>query len=98
MRSSSHLVCPAIGRTPRAADSDSHGRASKVSMVYAVTGISCRNCVSSITTRLGRLAGVVGVDVDLAAKTVTVHGQPDDEAVRAGIEEAGYKVLTTAGP
>jgi len=67
-------------------------------MVYAVAGISCGGCVSSITTRVGGLPGVEGVEVDLVTKTVTVRGQPDGDAVRAGIEEAGYKVMTISDP
>lgn len=69
-----------------------------MSTVYAVPGISCANCLGSITTRVGGLPGVDGVEVDLVAKAVMVHGKPDHDAVRAGIAEADNQVMTTVGP
>jgi copper chaperone len=49
---------------------------------------------------VGKLDAVESVDVDLAANTVTVTGDPvDDAAVRAAIDEAGYAVVgPVAGP
>jgi copper chaperone CopZ len=59
---------------------------------YAVPGVHCDHCVAAITGEVSRVPGVAGVAVDLAAKTVTVEGEPDDAAVRAAIDEAGYDV------
>lgn len=43
---------------------------------------------------VGALAGVSGVSVDLAAKTVTVAYEGTDlTAIRAAIEEQGYDVV-----
>jgi copper chaperone CopZ len=59
---------------------------------YAVAGMSCRHCVDAITREVSGVPGVTGVEVDLGAGTVTVSGTPDDAAVRAAIDEAGYAV------
>ena len=61
---------------------------------YAVEGMSCAHCVNAITGEVSKLPGVGEVAVDLAAKTVTVTGDPvDDNDVRAAIDEAGYTVV-----
>lgn len=61
---------------------------------FLVDGMSCEHCVNAITAEVSRLSGVRTVDVDLAGKAVTVHGDGfDDRAVREAIDEAGYQVL-----
>ena len=60
---------------------------------YVVDGMTCQHCVSSVTGEVTKVPGVRDVVVDLGAKTVTVSGEPvDDAAVRAAIDEAGYTV------
>ncbi len=60
---------------------------------YSVPGISCGHCGVAITGEVGQVAGVSAVDVDLAAKRVTVSGATfDDAAVRNAIDDAGYDV------
>lgn len=59
--------------------------------VYSVPGMTCQHCVDSVTAEVSAVPGVEAVDIDLAAKTVTVTGG-DDAAVRAAIDEAGYEV------
>ena len=60
---------------------------------YTVDGMSCQHCVDAITGEVTQVSGVAGVVVDLGAKTVTVAGEPlDDAAIRAAIDEAGYTV------
>lgn len=62
-------------------------------LTYSVPGVSCDHCVHAISGEVGGLEGVSAVDVDLTAKTVTVQGDPlDDAAIRAAIDEAGYEV------
>lgn len=62
-------------------------------LVYTVPGMSCEHCRAAITAEVSRVAGVVGVDVDLEAKRVVVTGdEVDDAAVREAIDEAGYDV------
>jgi copper chaperone CopZ len=59
---------------------------------YSVPGISCEHCRVAITGEVSQVAGVSAVDVDLAAKRVTVAGGFDDAAVRDAIDDAGYDV------
>lgn len=60
---------------------------------YLVDGMSCGHCVRAVTAEVTKVAGVDGVAVDLAARTVTVTGEPlDDAVIRAAIDEAGYTV------
>lgn len=59
---------------------------------YTVTGMTCQHCVASVTEEVSEIAGVTGVDVDLASGALTVTSEqplPDD-SVRAAVEEAGY--------
>ncbi|MGC9671179.1 heavy-metal-associated domain-containing protein [Planosporangium sp. 12N6] len=60
-------------------------------LVLSVPGISCGHCANAIRTEVGEVAGVQTVDVDIAAKTVTVTGPADPVAVRAAVAEAGYE-------
>lgn len=59
---------------------------------YSVPGMSCGHCRVAITGEVQRVAGVTGVDVDLAAKRVTVSGAFADAAVRDAIDDAGYDI------
>jgi copper chaperone len=61
---------------------------------YAVSGMTCRHCVMSVTEEVSEVGGVDGVSVDLAAGVLTVTGDGfTDEAVRAAVAEAGYQVI-----
>jgi copper chaperone CopZ len=63
-------------------------------ITYSVPGVSCAHCKSAIESEVSGLPGVTSVDVDLDAKTVTVVGEPlDDAAITAAIDEAGYEVV-----
>ncbi|WP_046728736.1 heavy-metal-associated domain-containing protein [Streptomyces humi] len=63
---------------------------------YNVTGMSCEHCAASIREGVSEVAGVSEVVVDVAAKSVTVHGTDlDDSRIRAAIVEAGYGVTDT---
>lgn len=59
---------------------------------YDVGGMSCDHCRSAITSEVQRVVGVAGVDVDLDAHVVTVHGEElVDQVVREAITLAGYQ-------
>jgi copper chaperone CopZ len=61
-------------------------------ITYSVPGMTCDHCKHAVSTELGAVAGVAGVDVDLGTKLVKVTGESlDDVALRAAIEEAGYE-------
>jgi copper chaperone CopZ len=62
---------------------------------YAVTGMSCDHCVSSVREEVGDVEGVTAVEVDLASGRVTVSGTGfTDAAVRAAVATAGYEVTS----
>lgn len=61
--------------------------------VYEVSGMTCGHCRQAVAEEVGAVAGVAGVEVDLASGRVTVRGEAiDDRAVAAAVEEAGYEV------
>ena len=61
---------------------------------YRVDGMTCDHCARAVRSELAEVPGVVDVDVDVAAGQVTVTSdeKPDDAAVRAAVQAAGYKV------
>ena len=63
---------------------------------YTVKGMTCEHCVSAVSTEVGRLDGVTGVDVDLADGTLTVTSATalDEAEVREAVDEAGYDLVT----
>jgi copper chaperone CopZ len=58
--------------------------------------MTCEHCVHAVTKELRLLDGVSAVDVDLASGNVTVTSDEplDEAAVRAAVDEAGYRVVT----
>ena len=62
--------------------------------VYTVSGMTCGHCVNAVSTEIGKLDGVAGVNVDLASGTVTVTSAAPlaTAAVAAAVEEAGYQL------
>ena len=64
-----------------------------VSTSYTVTGMTCEHCVRAVSSEIGEIPGVTGVDVDLDSGRVEVHGEGfTDEAVAAAVDEAGYQL------
>jgi copper chaperone len=61
---------------------------------YAVKGMTCEHCVSAVSSEVGNIDGVTGVEVDLATGSVTVTSESalDDAAVREAVDEAGYDI------
>lgn len=59
---------------------------------YSVPEISCGHCKSTIEAAVQGLGDIRIVDVDIDAKTVTVHGGETD-AIITVIEDAGYDVV-----
>ena len=59
----------------------------------AVTGMTCDHCASAVRAEISKLPGITDVDVDVAAGTVRITGDPlpGDSPLRAAIEEAGYE-------
>lgn len=66
--------------------------------VYAVSGMTCGHCKTAITKSVSALAGVISVDVDVTGGlvTVTTGGEPDDAAITAAVDDAGYELTGRA--
>ena len=61
-------------------------------ITYTVSDMSCGHCKHAVSSELSQVGGVESVDVNLDTKLVTVRGHElDDAALRAAIEEAGYR-------
>jgi len=58
---------------------------------YTVTGMSCGHCEQSVEDAVGELDGVEDADADNEGDTLVVEGEPDDDAVVAAVDEAGYE-------
>ncbi len=61
---------------------------------YAVTGLTCGHCVHAVSSEIGALPGVSGVDVDLdvggtSTIRVTAEASLSDEQIAAALDEAG---------
>lgn len=57
-----------------------------------VEGMMCQNCARHVKEALEGVNGVESVEVNLEAKTAAVAGNAEDAALKAAVEEEGYKV------
>jgi copper chaperone len=62
---------------------------------YTVKGMTCGHCVSSVKEEVSEVAGVTGVEVDLATGLLTVNSETPVEAsaIATAVAEAGYEVV-----
>jgi len=64
-------------------------------LVFSVPGMTCGHCEAAVKAEIGGVAGVHDVHVDLASKTVVVHGVGMSRAaVYAAVDEAGFEVVS----
>ena len=76
-------------------DSTSDATTSTGIRTFAVTGMTCGHCVSSVTAEVGKVAGVEDVAVDLDSGQVRVTGSGyTDAEIAAAVDEAGYTLVT----
>jgi copper chaperone len=61
---------------------------------YVVEGMTCEHCKASVTGEVSEIAGIQDVQVDLPTGRLTVIGDVADDAVRAAVAEAGYRVVS----
>jgi copper chaperone len=63
-------------------------------IVINVVGMTCEHCAKAVRTEISGLPGVTDVDVDVSAGMVTVLADPvpDDAALKAAIDAAGYEL------
>jgi P-type Cu+ transporter len=69
----------------------------QMTVEMSVSGMSCASCVASLETALGRVPGVVHVNVNLATERATITYDADDTTVPTlvqAVEDAGYQVRT----
>ena len=59
---------------------------------YQVSGMSCGHCEAAVAEEVGALDGVDSVEVSALTGRLVVSGSdlPDDAAVLAAVDEAGY--------
>jgi copper chaperone CopZ len=65
---------------------------------YLVSGMTCGHCVFAVTEEIGKLKGVIGVEVDLVAGgesrvSVTSTTELSAAALAAAVDEAGYQLV-----
>lgn len=61
--------------------------------IIKVNGMMCTHCKARVESICKAAQGVTNAEVDLAAKTVTVAGNTDIEALKKAICDAGYEVV-----
>jgi len=62
---------------------------------YNVEGMSCGHCELSVREEVEEVSGVTSVQADHNTGRVVVAGEDvDDQAVRAAVAEAGYRVAS----
>ena len=62
-------------------------------MVIHVEGMMCKHCKARVESVCKGVGGVTDAVVDLEAKTVTVSGTADVQAVKKAIADADYQVV-----
>ncbi len=63
--------------------------------IYAVQGMTCSHCATSVGEEVLQIAGVEDVDLELSSGRMTVAGEDfSDEAVESAVLEAGYEVVS----
>jgi copper chaperone len=61
---------------------------------YSVIGMSCEHCVRAVSGEIGKLPGVLDVDVDLETGAVAVTSAAPlvDAQIADAVKEAGYEI------
>lgn len=66
-------------------------QAAEGTVVYTVEGMHCNHCKAAVENAVTAVKGVTAAQVNLGAKTVTVTGTADADAVRKAVEQAGFE-------
>jgi copper chaperone CopZ len=61
-------------------------------VAFEIKGMTCEGCEGSVSRAVGQVPGVADVIASHTAEQIDVRflAEPDDEAVRAAVEEAGF--------
>ena len=66
--------------------------------VFAIEGMSCEGCASSVASAIKAVSGVKSVEVSLKEKRATVVGAVPAQMIEDAIDKVGFKAhLITAG-
>ncbi|KJE35406.1 hypothetical protein UF64_12455 [Thalassospira sp. HJ] len=66
-------------------------------MRLKVENMSCGHCANAVTKASQNVPGVVDAKVDLEAGELAVSGTPDEAALIAAIDKAGYPAQVIEG-
>jgi len=68
--------------------------------LFAVSGMTCGHCADAVSEEVTQVDGVHDVAVDLSTGELAVlsEDEPDEAAVRAAVEEAGYELVGSGSP
>jgi copper chaperone CopZ len=71
---------------------------STVTTTYKVSGMSCGHCEGAVSGEISSIEGVSSVKAVASTGEVTVTSatEPDDDAVRAAVDEAGFELTGRA--
>ena len=61
-----------------------------------IEGMTCSHCKAAVQTALTKVAGVTGVNVDLASGRAQVSGSAPVAALIAAVQDEGYKAAPAA--
>lgn len=63
-------------------------------IVINVIGMTCEHCATAVRTEISGLPGVTNVAVDVSSGEVKITAEPvpDDAALRAAVDAAGYEL------
>jgi copper chaperone CopZ len=60
-----------------------------------IEGMTCGHCVMHVRSALEDIDGVKSADVNLLERSAMVEGEAlSDQALRAAVSEAGYRVIS----
>ena len=64
--------------------------------VITVAGMTCGHCVTAVRDEISKLPGVTGVRVDLDTGAVQIAADPlpDQTALSAAVDAAGYELTS----
>ncbi len=67
--------------------------------LFNVTGLSCEACLLRVSSKLHGLAGVIGLEADMAAQQVMVAHAPElsAEQIGAALQKSGYQACLVTG-
>ena len=62
------------------------------SVIYRVEGMNCSHCKAAVEKAAMNVKGTLSAEADVAAKTLVITGNPDENKLRKAIEQAGFSL------